>query len=297
MKEDVNKTFRVIVTALAVGLIGFFATVIILQPFFRGTVVLPQYFSFGPLQLQFYGIIIAFAALFGYWLIMRRRENFGIEAADAESIFFIVLFTGFIGARVYHIVSEIGYYSEHIGQIIAVWNGGLSIFGAALGGTVGLLVYIRTTKKYSLLQLLDWMIPGLALGQLIGRFGNFVNYEIYGNPTQLPWKMYVPSEFRLPPFEVSQYFHPLFLYEAAGSAVILLLLLCLQLKKGYLFLLWLFLYNVMRFFLEFLRVGSVTYGTVRVNAVVSLVLAAIAVFAWYRLRNKVDYVISSSSNN
>ncbi len=297
MTNEAKTILRTVITALAVGLVGFFALVIILQPFFRGVVVLPQHLNLGPLRLQFYGLIIAIAALVGYWLMLRRKETYEVESNDVDTLFFIVLVTGFIGARVYHVLSELGYYLANLDQLFAVWNGGLSIFGAALGGMLGLLVYNQVTKKYSLIQLLDWMVPGLAVGQLIGRFGNFVNYEIYGTPTEVPWKMYVPSEFRLPPFEPYLYFHPLFLYEAAGSAVILVLLLRLKLPKGYLFLLWLFLYNMMRFFLEFLRVGSITYGTVRVNAVVSLVLVVLAIFAWYYLRNNTDHAHTSSSSN
>ena len=279
-----TQLLRVVLTALAVGLVGFFAFWVILMPFFSGHVILPQALNLGLIKIQFYGMIIAVAVFSGYGLVLRRKEQHGIASDDGEILFFITIIWGFLGARVYHILSELGYYLDYPMQTFAVWNGGLSIYGAALGGIIGLLIYTRITKKYSMFQLLDWMVPAVVLGQIIGRFGNFMNYEIYGYPTELPWKMYVPAQFRIPPFEINQFFHPLFLYEAAGSAMIFVLLLSLKLRRGALFLLWLFLYNVMRFFLEFLRVGSVTYGTVRINAIVSLILALAAIFIWYRIK-------------
>lgn len=278
MKFQNKAIFHVALTALAVGIVGFFCFTLLLQPFFTGQWVMPQNLSLGGVKLQYYGIILALATMTGYWLTMRRKGDYKILDEDAETIFFIVLLCGFLGARLYHVFSSFNFYLESPAQIFAVWNGGLSIYGAGLGGVFGLLIYCIRNKKYSLMQLLDWLTPGVVLGQLIGRFGNFVNYELYGNPTNLPWKMFVPVNFRLPPFELNQFFHPLFLYEAAGSAIILVLLLRLKFKPGQLFLLWVLLYNVMRFFLEFLRVDSVVYGNLRVNALVSLILVGLAAF-------------------
>ena len=95
--------------------------------------------------------------------------------------------------------------------------------------------------------------------------------------------MFVPQMFRLPPYELTQYFHPLFLYEAAGSAMILILILKLKMRSGMLFLTWLLLYNVMRFFLEFMRAGSIVYGGIRVNAMVAAILAILAVVIMHKL--------------
>lgn len=291
MNSDNKQIFKVVLTALATGGIGFFGFVFLLKPFFSGQVVLPQSLSLGNVHLQYYGIILGLAALAGYWLVMKRIEKYKIEKSDAENLLFLVLVSGFLGARLYHVISELPFYLENLTKIFAVWNGGLSIFGAGLGGVLGLICYRHFFRKYSLIQLLDWLTPGVVLGQIIGRFGNFINYELYGNPTNLPWKMFVPEQFRLPPFGTEQFFHPLFLYEATGSAVILVLLMRLKLRPGQLFLLWLLLYNVMRFFLEFLRVGSVTYSDIRVNAVVALVLAVLAAGLWMqqaRQRNEVQ---------
>ncbi|HEX3095991.1 MAG TPA: prolipoprotein diacylglyceryl transferase [Patescibacteria group bacterium] len=277
MTTEQKQLIKVVLTALGCGL-GFFVVFIyLLQPFFRGAIVLPQHVGLGGINLQFYGVIIGLAALSAYWLSSKRRSMYEVSAEDADSIYFFVLIFGFIGARIYHVVSEFGYYVHYPWQSFAVWNGGLSIFGAGLGGVLALVVYKKIYNHYSLWQLLDWLTPGVVLGQIIGRFGNFVNYELYGSPTNLPWKMFVPPQFRIPTLETFQFFHPLFLYEAAGSVVILVLLLRLKLRSGRLFLLWLLLYNVMRLFLENLRANSVIYAGIRVNAVVALVLALIAI--------------------
>jgi phosphatidylglycerol:prolipoprotein diacylglycerol transferase len=283
---------RTILTALAFGGVGFFVMVILLHPFFSGEITLPQTLHIGSLQIRYYGIVLAIAAASGYWLAMRRREQYGLTESQAEKIIAILIVTGFVGARIYHVISELPYYLHHPLQSLAVWQGGLGIFGAALGGFLALVFYKRFAKdllRPSLWELLDWLTPSLVLGQLIGRFGNFLNYELYGLPTNLPWKMFVPLEFRLPSYEVYQFFHPLFLYEAAGSAIILVLLLRLKLKPGQLFLLWLLLYNMMRFFLEQLRLGSVIYYGIRLNAIIALVLVAVSLYFFYEL--------STTSNN
>lgn len=293
MNTDFSDKLKIILTALTLGLVGFFACVLILQPWFSGSKILDQQLILGPLQIQYYGIIIGVAVLSAYALISHRRIKFTIDENDSDIILFIVLLSGLIGARVYHVISEFNLYAENILQIFAVWNGGLSIFGAALGGLLGLWLYQRKTKKYSLPILLDWITPGLVLGQIIGRFGNFVNYELYGSATNLPWKMFVPEYFRLPQVALESYFHPLFLYEAMGSVIILVLLLRLRWQTGRLFLAWLLLYNGMRFFLEFIRVDSVIYGGIRINAVISLILVSVAIYCWYRI--KVQSNLSSNT--
>lgn len=282
---------RTILAALLVGGAGFLVAAAILSPIFAGRVILPQYWSIAGLNLQFYGTIIAAAAGTGYWLALKRQKL--LNSDSAETIIFWAVVGGFVGARLYHVVSELGYYWARPAQIPAIWNGGLSIYGAGLGGLLAVYLYWKYRKGAagaSMLSILDWLTPSVIIGQIIGRFGNFLNYELYGLPTQLPWKMFVPVQFRMPPFEMNQFFHPLFLYEAAGSAVILVLVLKLKLRTGSLFLMWVFLYNVMRFFLEFMRVDSVVYGGIRVNAVLSLALAGIAAFVWHQLKSSQNAV-------
>jgi phosphatidylglycerol---prolipoprotein diacylglyceryl transferase len=280
MTERAKQLLRIVITAVAIGVLGFFVAALLLQPFFTGHIILPQSIHIGKVGIQFYGMLLGLGALAGYWLAMRRKQIYQISSEIADNIIFFALLGGFLGARLYHIISELPYYLVRPSLIIAVWNGGLSIYGAALGGALAIYLYqyygVKNRSLTNTLNILDWLTPSIIVGQIIGRFGNFVNYELYGSPTNWPWKMFVPQAFRNPPYELNLYFHPLFLYEAAGSTMILVVLLKLNLRGGRLFLTWLLLYNVMRFFLEFLRVGSITYGGIRVNAFVSLALVIIS---------------------
>jgi phosphatidylglycerol---prolipoprotein diacylglyceryl transferase len=281
--QNQNQVWLIVLTALALGSVVFFLLVLLLQPVFSGSVVLQQVLQLGSVQIRYYGVLLALAAAAGYWLALKRRQSYGITRQHAEAVAFLMIASGFIGARLYHVISELPFYLQNPGQVLAVWNGGLSIFGAMLGGLIGLVIYKRFHQSFnvSLPSLLDWLTPSLLIGQIIGRFGNFVNYEIYGTPTNLPWKMFVPASFRQTPFEAERFFHPLFLYEAVGCAVILYLVIRLKLKGGQLFLLWLLLYNVMRFFLEQLRVGSVIHFGVRFNALVAAGLTLVAAYLWF----------------
>lgn len=292
MKQNYFKTITV---AIVSGVSFFVVVAFLLSNFFAGDIVMKQNFHIGPLSLQYYGLLIAIAGTAGYFLAQSRRKLIRISTNKADTIILILVVLGFVGARLYHVVSELPYYLSEPTQIFAVWNGGLSIYGAMVGGFVAILVcykyFLKAPEKFSVWQVLDWLVPSLALGQIIGRFGNFVNYEIYGTPTSLPWKMFVPEQFRSSPYELNSFFHPLFLYESAASVVILVLLLKLKVKPGTLFLTWLFLYNIVRFLLEQIRVGSVMYGGVRVNALVSLALCAIAVLFYFK------YVKPNSQSN
>jgi len=250
---------------------------------FSGAWILPQSFSVGALTIHYYGIFMASAVAAGYLLAIKRAKNFGIQADQADVIIFWLVIGGFVGARLYHVLSSIEYYSHHAIDIFKVWNGGLSIYGAVLSGLVCVLLFAKSYKLKAL-YLLDWLTPSLVLGQIIGRFGNFFNYELYGYPTHLPWKMFVPVQFRGIAYQNNAFFHPLFLYEAIGNAIILFILLKVLKKPlpGALFLWYVLLYNVLRFFLEFLRIQSTIAFGLRINAYVSLVLAIAAVALLWR---------------
>ena len=169
---------------------------------------------------------MALAVLAGFYLALRRAPQYGINLTDAEDIIFWLIIGGFIGARLYHVASSFTYYLHHPLQSLEVWKGGLSIYGAVIGGICTLwLIKKLLPIACSLFTLLDWLAPSLVLGQIIGRFGNFFNYELYGYPTNLPWKMFVPLSFRLPGYQNFSYFQPLFLYEVLANLIILSLLL------------------------------------------------------------------------
>jgi phosphatidylglycerol:prolipoprotein diacylglycerol transferase len=200
----------------------------------------------------------------------------------------VVLF-GFIGARAYHVFSDYQLYVDDPIAALYVWRGGLAIYGAVAGGVLGLYFAVRSRTQFW--KALAWLTPSVVLGQVIGRFGNFINYELFGYPTNLPWKMFVPVSFRSEAFRDVSFFHPLFLYESLGSLVILIFLLVLERQGVFhkvhaasLFFCYILLYNALRFLLEFLRIDSVLWAGFRFNALVSLALVVAssgAVFYFY----------------
>lgn len=247
-----------------------------------GRLILPQALNLGLFQIRFYGIIIAFAVMVGYFFAIRRSPKYGLSNNEADSIIFWVLVLGFVGARLYHVATDWSFYRDNLVSIAQVWHGGLSIYGVLIGGIVGLLLSRKVLRvKVARLKLLDWLAPSLLIGQIIGRFGNLFNYELFGYPTNLLWKMFVPTVFRPMQYMDSQYFQPLFLYEAVGNVVILILLLKIEnktLKPARLFFSYVLMYNTLRFALEFLRIDSPYLYGFRINALLSLALAIIALF-------------------
>ncbi|HMR54999.1 MAG TPA: prolipoprotein diacylglyceryl transferase [Candidatus Doudnabacteria bacterium] len=261
---------------------------LLLMKAFSGDVVLVNNFIVAGISIHYYGLILGLASLSAYILARHRAEKYGITASEVDDISMWVIISGFIGARFYHVVSSWDYYIFNPVEAFFVWNGGLSIFGAILGGLVGLYFY-RKFKNSNLkyFSILDWLAPSVILGQIIGRFGNLVNYEAYGIPTDLPWKMFVPLINRLSPYEAFEFFHPLFLYEAlAGLLILLILLNFSRLNKylnlprfsGQIFWLWIGLYGLVRIFTEYLRVDSPYLGSFKQNMLVAALMVGVAVF-------------------
>lgn len=253
--------------------------------------VLPQAFSLGPVVIHYYGITMALAVLAGWWLANYRAGVFGLSSEYLDKLFVRLVIGGFVGARVYHVFSSWAYYLQYPLEIVQVWHGGLSIFGALGGAFVVLFIYQRLhSLKVSFLQLLDLLALPVLLGQIIGRFGNLFNYEALGGPTNLPWGLFVPASFRPESFKDFAFFHPFPVYEQVLNLVCLLVLLRFEkrfkLAPGAVFFGYLFLYGGVRFSLEWLRTDSVLlWGQVPVNAVTSLLMCGIG-FAWLIFHQK-----------
>jgi phosphatidylglycerol:prolipoprotein diacylglycerol transferase len=175
---------------------------------------------------------------------------------------------------------------------LAVWKGGLGIPGAVIGGIIVLYFYARR-YKLNFAEWTDIVAPSLALGQAIGRWGNFFNQELYGAPTDLPWKLSIDPAHRLPNYESVEYYHPLFLYESLWNLGNMFLLLWIsrryadRLKDGDLFLIYLIVYPVGRFLLDFLRLDASLVGGININQTVMAVVAVLAAAAllWRHRRN------------
>lgn len=241
---------------------------------------MPTGFSIGPLTFRFYGLLIMIGVLAA--LALATREAL-LRKKDPDFLwdaFPWVLAAGVLGARIWHILTppqsmvEQGvttrYYLMHLEEAVAIWKGGLGIYGAVIGGGAALLIFAAVRGR-SFWTWADILAPGVALAQAVGRWGNFINQEVYGLPSNLPWAIYIEPEHRYPGFQEQAFYHPLFLYESLWSLINMAVLLWLsrnkrdQLREGSLFLLYVIIYGLGRFGLEFLRLDVSTAGGVNIN--------------------------------
>ena len=258
---------------------------------------MPTGFHVGPLFIRFYGIILMLGALAAAWLASREARRRGQDTEIVWDGLIWVLIGGIIGARIWHILTPpqsmvdqgitTAWYLTHPLDAIATWNGGLGIPGAVIGGALALYWYSRR-RGMDFLMWVDIVAPGLALAQAIGRWGNFINQEVYGSPTSLPWAVHIDPQYRLPGYQNVEKYHPLFLYESLWSLANMGVLLALgrrypdRLKKGDLFLIYLIIYPVGRFLLEFIRLDPTMVSGINANqtvmAITALVSAALLIW-------------------
>ena len=242
----------------------------------------------GPVFLHYYGLIIMLGVLAAVRLAISLGKRRGYDADTYWDMVPWMLIPGILGARLWHVLMPsvssgltFGWYLKHPGEILAIWKGGLGIPGGVIGGCFGIWLFCRK-RRISYPDFMDTIAPALPLGQAIGRWGNFVNQELYGMPSNLPWAITIDPAYRAPEYaDVSKY-HPLFLYESLFN---LILSFCLwkadrsesvKLKQGSLFLIYLIAYPTARFFLEFLRLDTAQVGGINMNQVIMAITAVTA---------------------
>ncbi|MCT0247400.1 prolipoprotein diacylglyceryl transferase [Synechococcus sp. CS-205] len=221
----------------------------------------PLIFQLGPFSLRWYGLLIALAVLIGLLLATRLGQARGIDPVLIADLLPLLVLAAVLGARLYYVLLEWRQYQLNWLEALAIWRGGIAIHGALIGGTVAVIAYCRW-RKLAFWNLLDVLVPSVALGQAIGRWGNFFNSEAFGLPTDLPWKLYIPTLNRPAPFLDQQYFHPTFLYESLWNLGVVALLLILfragakgriKLPAGALSCVYLVSYSLGRLWIEGLR--------------------------------------------
>ena len=241
----------------------------------------PIIFEAGPFALRYYGLCIALGIVVATWLAGRELVRKGHDGELALDALFFIIPPGFVGARVYHVITNYDYYSaDPWPEVIAVWNGGLAIYGAVTGGFIGLLLFCWI-RGISPLVFADAVAPGLILAQAIGRWGNYFNQELFGRPSGLPWAIRIAPENRPEGYADATTFHPTFLYESIWNTLVCLVLLWVArrfagwLKDGDLFLLYVSLYSTGRSLNELLRIDPsfLIGGNIRGNMLVAIVLA------------------------
>lgn len=228
----------------------------------------PVAIELGPFQLHWYGIIIATAVLLAAVLAARVATWLGENPEHGWSMLLWVVLAGVVGARLYHVIHEWEFYSANLPLIPQIWNGGLGIYGAVVGGALAILAWTRA-NGLNTARWLDIGAPSILLGQAIGRLGNFVNQELYGPPTDLPWGLTIDAAHRAgTPWNPADFpvdttrFHPLFAYEALLNLVGLVVLLLVvrrfahRLYAGDLMLMYFIWYGTVRTLLEPFRTGT-----------------------------------------
>ncbi|MBE9219852.1 prolipoprotein diacylglyceryl transferase [Dolichospermum flos-aquae] len=264
----------------------------------------PIIVKLGPIVIRWYGLLIATAVLIGVTLsqYLAKRRHVNPDLLNDLSIWLVI--ASIPAARLYYVLFQWSEYSQHPEKIIAIWEGGIAIHGAILGGVVAALIFAKL-NQISFWQLTDLVAPSLILGQAIGRWGNFFNSEAFGRPTNLPWKLYIPPERRPLDLVNFEYFHPTFLYESLWNFMVFALLLTLffralsqkpRLKVGTLFLVYSVAYSLGRFWIEGLRMDSLMLGPLRMAQMVSLggMFLGLVGLAWlYVLKRPLPDVVSS----
>jgi phosphatidylglycerol---prolipoprotein diacylglyceryl transferase len=247
---------------------------------------------------NWYGLFIGLGIVVALELIERKARLFKFDVKYLRQVLLIGLVAGVIGSRAWHVATDFSLYQEDLLSMLFFWQGGLSILGGILGGIVGVYGVTRLLQregKLSFTTVLDLLVFGVPFGQAIGRWGNWVNQELYGTPTALPWGIAIAPENRVAEFASNSTFHPLFLYESLLLIIFGGFVWILSARKSsegssedwkvgsgsYAFAYLLF-YSVVRFFLEFLRVQKApsVFEFLSVNQVALLVVVAVVLVCW-----------------
>ena len=279
----------------------------------------PILFQVGPFIIRWYGLIIVTGVLSAAYIAAIEAKRKKEDPEHAWNLVIWCLILGILGARLYHVLSSPagasrGFHYYFIEQpltnltvfgvsipfptALLIWEGGIGIYGALLGGILGILIYARR-EKLNLWRWLDIVAPGMLLAQAIGRWGNFFNQELYGPPTNLPWGILITNaNQRIAPYnDLSLYpldtttFHPVFLYESLWNLIGFILLMWLgrkyaaKLFDGDMLSLYLIWYPIGRLLIEALRPDAWTVSGIPTAQIVSIILLLIGVgLLYYRRR-------------
>lgn len=237
----------------------------------------PVAFSIFGLDIMWYGILvtgsIVIASLLSFYQFEESQAN--ISKDEFWDLVLVVVVSGILGARLYYVIFyDLGYYLSNPLQILNFRQGGLAIYGGIIGGILAGFLYSRK-KKANFWYIFDIISPSLALAQSIARWGNYINQEAYGGPTDLPWAIEVDGVM----------VHPTFLYESIGNFFLFLFLFFYLRKRkkfhGQIAASYMIGYGLLRFFVEGFRVDSLYFGPFRVSQLVSILGIVLGILIYY----------------
>ncbi len=230
--------------------------------------------SFGPFHIYWYGLFMVSSIIIALLITIKLASYYKILSDTIIDLGFWIILSGLAGARLYDCFLNFSYYQKNPLDIFKIYQGGLAIHGALIGGLAAGLIFINNYAKKNNLNFKDelWKLlaiiaPGLALGQALGRWGNYFNQELFGLPTNLPWGIPINILNRPINYTTSNFFHPTFLYESLGNLIIFSILLSSQIYlikknkqnyKNYVIIVsaYFILYSILRFSLEFIKIDE-----------------------------------------
>ncbi|MBA2795335.1 prolipoprotein diacylglyceryl transferase [Streptococcus porcinus] len=249
----------------------------------------PIAFQIGPFAIHWYAICIMTGLFLAVYLATKEAPRKKLRSDDIIDFILIAFPLAILGARIYYVVFEWSYYSQHPNEILAVWNGGIAIYGGLITGALVLIVY-SYYKMINPITFLDISVPSVMIAQAIGRWGNFVNQEAYGKTVDN--LDYLPHIIQKQMFIDGHYRTPTFLYESLWNLLGFVVIMRLRrksafLKEGEIMAFYLIWYGIGRFVIEGMRTDSLMFLGFRVSQLVSIVLIIIGlVFIIIRRQKK-----------
>ncbi|WP_026672318.1 prolipoprotein diacylglyceryl transferase [Alkalihalobacterium bogoriense] len=251
-------------------------------------------FEFGFIRVYWYGLLIGLGVLLGYIVATRETVKRGLPKDTFADLLLYALPIAILSARLYYVIFRWEQFADNPIRMFYIWEGGLAIHGGLIGGVATVIVFCRK-RNVSAWKILDITAPSLLIGQAIGRWGNFMNQEVYGGP--------VTREFleglMLPEFIVNQmyingqYYHPTFLYESLWNLLGLAILLYLRrvnLKQGEIFFSYLIWYSIGRFIIEEMRLDNLLVFGLKTAQIMSILLIIGAIVLWVYRRKQGDAI-------
>jgi prolipoprotein diacylglyceryl transferase len=248
----------------------------------------PIAIKIGPFSIHWYALLITTGVVLAVYLAMKEAPRKNIKPDDVLDFILLAFPLSILGARIYYVIFDWSYYSKHPGEILAIWNGGLAVYGGLLTGLLVLIIYCHR-KFINIWDFLDIASPGILLAQAIGRWGNFVNQEAYGKPVSN--LDYLPKFIQKQMYIDGSYRTPTFLYESSWDLLGFIIIIILRrkpdfLRQGDIFAFYLVWYGTGRFFIEGMRTDSLMLGPIRVSQLLSLILVIVGILIMINRKQK-----------
>ncbi|MBW2977187.1 prolipoprotein diacylglyceryl transferase [Candidatus Woesearchaeota archaeon] len=247
----------------------------------------PVLLRLGPFEVRYYGLFFVLGFVMAYFIIgyLADKKKLGLKKEDVADFLLYIIIGTILGARIFYVlVYNLPFYLENPLEIIAVWHGGLSFHGGFIGAVIAVIYFCRK-KKISFYELADIAVIPLALGLALGRIGNFINGELYGRITNVPWAVEFPG--------AEGFRHPSQIYESFKNLLIFFVLWKIKdkkLPKGFLSWLFVVMYSALRFFVEFFRAPDEQigffFGFLTIGQVLSLVMFLVGTVFLYKINKK-----------